>query len=67
MSVCVEERRAAQLKPSKWPFRMRSPIGDGARGGRGVPAAMVFDLRALRMGLPAEGDFMPGGVVLRGA
>ena len=53
------------MNPSKCPFRMRSPIGDGALGGRGVPGAMVFALRALRMGAGAAFDFMPGGVVLR--
>ena len=33
-----------QLKPSKWPVRMRSPMGEGARLGRPVPAAMVARL-----------------------
>ena len=27
-------KKAHQLKPSKWPFRILSPIGEGARCGR---------------------------------
>ena len=36
----------AQLKPSKWPFRMRSPMGEGARRGL-VPSIMVAERRGL--------------------
>ena len=39
--------RPAQLKPSKWPLRMRSPIGLGAR--RGLLSETVFERRALRI------------------
>ena len=57
-----------QLNPSKCPLRMRSPMGDGARGGLGVPGAIVFARLALRVGVdcaPAGLEDKPGGVVLR--
>ena len=58
-----------QLNPSKCPFKILSPMGEGARGGRGVPGAMVLARRALRgaADAPDTFDFMPGGVVLRWA
>jgi hypothetical protein len=35
-----------QLKPSKWPFKMRSPMGEGARRGF-VPSLTVAERRGL--------------------
>lgn len=32
-----------QLKPSKWPLRMRSPMGDGALRGRPSAALIVAE------------------------
>jgi len=48
----------AQLKPSKWPLRMRSPIGDGARGGGAGTLSVARRL-------PARGE-PEGGEALRG-
>lgn len=36
------------MKPSKWPFRILSPIGEGALGGRPPLAPRVADRRGLR-------------------
>lgn len=44
----------SQLKPSKWPLRMRSPMGDGARRGLDAPGASVFARRA-RRDIPTAG------------
>jgi len=38
--------RIDQLKPSKWPFKIRSPIGEGALAGL-VVELIVADLRGL--------------------
>jgi len=64
------------LKPSKWPFKILSPIGEGALGGR-EPGARVFALLALRgVGLDIWGTvaevvlsraLFSGGVMARGA
>ena len=49
-----------QLKPSKWPFKIRSPIGDGAL--RGLAAELtVADRRGLLMILGVV-DEMGGGL-----
>jgi hypothetical protein len=48
-------RGTLQLKPSKWPFKMRSPIGEGAL--RGLDAVLIV---ADRRGLLRVG---PVGVV----
>ena len=58
------------MKPSKWPFRIRSPIGDGARRGR-PPSLTVAERRGLvsrekaldEVGLTAEFGGAPGTVI----
>lgn len=35
------------MNPSKWPLRMRSPIGEGALRGRWASPLRVADLRGL--------------------
>lgn len=53
------------MKPSKWPFRMRSPIGDGARGG-GAGTPSVARRRCPR-GEPERGDTRgPGASMIGG-
>lgn len=69
-----------QLKPSKWPFKIRSPMGDGARRGRPSATLRVADRRGLslrpngitgKVGLTAElggtpgGERLPSGAILR--
>jgi len=39
-----KHRAKVQLKPSKWPLRIRSPIGEGARRGLAL-SAMVAERR----------------------
>lgn len=55
MDVCEDEnervcrvRRGGQLKPSKWPLRILSPMGDGARRRELSGLLMVADRRGLR-------------------
>jgi hypothetical protein len=36
-----EPRAKVQLKPSKWPLRIRSPIGEGARRGLALSATVA--------------------------
>ena len=60
---CDEIAVSLQLKPSKCPLRIRSPIGDGARRGRA--SLIVAERRVLRtMGTVPE-PFTPGGVLAR--
>lgn len=47
-----------QLKPSKWPLRMRSPIGEGAL--RGFPPSVL--IVAERRGLFVKGAVLHVGV-----
>lgn len=58
----TRQHAATQWKLSKCPVRIRSPIGDGARFGRCVPAAIVFERRDLR-GVGVGGSV--GGVMRR--
>jgi hypothetical protein len=56
--------RTTQLKPSKWPLRMRSPMGDGALRGRPSAALSVAARRGDRP--CATSRSRPNGVVCVG-
>lgn len=48
-----------QLKPSKWPLRIRSPMGEGALRGLVAPVLMVAERRGLPSG---RGDSAIGDI-----
>lgn len=59
------KRRAIQLKPSKWPLRIRSPIGDGSL--RGLPPPSTLNVaerfaRAPRGETAGSRDPFPAGL-----